>query len=797
MSSSGEESLLSSIPRNLVPFDLATNIAASEKSYAESLTALQSPVKGMTDDSKLTQGERLPHSRIPQPAGRRPENQGSSSQNPPGAQAEDAPGTPAAEAGPAGAGATLPPEVVAVTPPDQLPSWFSPLWTTVDGRFKHEERARAELSRKLSQVQSMRNEMNETNTRFKGVEDAVGKFEGILDTHSKQIETMQSQLFKLQMADQGPTPTPQDVKPGRASQVRPASQMAPQGGAQLEGWPTVPAQSEVQGSGMPFKQPEGPLPPLGSVLQGTEQYRDVANSLPSGWFPQLGPIGAVIHGSDGAPTMSPLGPELPGLVPVATMLRTFETVVNYRHYRLTDTSSVPKESELHDMYKMKYKIQAYAPTLGVFSGEDPITLLPFLATFRDVMNDHHKTEGAAVRILPYFLVDRASRAYHSHMSQKFNMGSKPYVGTYPCVVDMLIRKYVSDEVLQKAYDAVARGRQNDREDEEDFYQRLNLAWGNCRFAFDAGEFANFFLRGCKESVREQVNVQITNLTVEQRADPEEIRKLAVSAGRIQRSLVKQATGTTRASSSRVPPRPAKGQGTFHISHDQYGRDVSPPTTPSLVSVGDEAANPITGFGDSVSVVETNIALDSVFAIQELDIREVMESTNMDMPTLFRATKDVPDLTREQIAEALLVVPQDYWQLNCWSCRDEGHSTFTCPYLTLSQRILFAYAYFCNQVRGNPQMREWYKQRARQVQGEDVNPGPKPNNAGSRLMGGARGGRGGGRFGGRGNGRQGAAPGRPGQHGHSQPVPDASVPSPTSVNVIKDGEGTDSSSSENE
>ena len=187
MSSSGEESLLSSIPRNLVPFDLATNIAASEKSYAESLTALQSPVKGMTDDSKLTQGERLPHSRIPQPAGRRPENQGSSSQNPPGAQAEDAPGTPAAEAGPAGAGATLPPEVVAVTPPDQLPSWFSPLWTTVDGRFKHEERARAELSRKLSQVQSMRNEMNETNTRFKGVEDAVGRFEGILDTHSKQI----------------------------------------------------------------------------------------------------------------------------------------------------------------------------------------------------------------------------------------------------------------------------------------------------------------------------------------------------------------------------------------------------------------------------------------------------------------------------------------------------------------------------------------------------------------------------------------------------------------------------------
>lgn len=805
MTSSGEESLSSSIPPVLVPFDVETNQAASEKSYVESLTALRTPDKSMTDETPLTQGERLPHSRIPQPVGRRSGNQGSSSQNPPGAKAEVAPGTPAVEAGLEGAGATLPPEVVAVTPPDQLPPWFSPLWTAVDGRFKHEEEARAELLRELSQIHAIQAEVNESNSRFQGVEDAVGKFESILDTHSKQIETMQHQLANLRKAGHIPIPTPQDtkpgrtpearpawptdIKPGRTLEARPAVFTDPQAGVQNDGWPTAPTQSQVHSSGMPFKHPEGPLPPLGSALHGTEQYRDVAHNLPSGWFPQLGSGGAVLIGSDGAPLMSPLGPELPGLAPVATMLRTFETVVNYRHYRLSDTSSVPKESELRDMYKMKYKIQAYAPTLGTFSGEDPITLLPFLATFRAVMNDHQKTEGAAVRILSYFLTDRASRAYTAHMSQKFNMGSKPYVGTYPCVVNMLIRTYVSDEVLQKAYDAVARGRQNDREDEEEFYQRLNLAWGNCRFAFDASEFANFFLRGCKEAVREQVNVQLTNLTVEQRADPEEIRKLAVSAGRIQRSLLKQVVTPTRASSSRAPPRPSKGPGTLHISHE-HGFAVSPPTTPSMMSVGDEATKPMSGFGDPIALVETRLALDSVLAIHESDIREVMESFSLDMPTLFRATKDIPELTREQISEALMVVPQDYWQLNCWSCREEGHSTFTCPYLTLSQRILFAYAYFCNQVRGNPQMREWYKQRSRQLRGEDVNPGPKPSNAGARLMGGVRGGRGGGRLNGRGNGR-------PEQHGQPQPVTDAKPPAPTAVKVIMDEEGTDSSSSENE
>ena len=798
MSSSGEESLTNSVPLILVPFDVEVNQAASERSYVESLSAIRTPVKDMTDDGKLTQGERLPHSRIPQPTGRRLGNQGSSSQDLPGAHAEEAPGTPAVEAGHEGAGTTLPPRVVAVTHPDELPPWFSPLWTTVDGRFKHGEMEMAKLTRKLSHLQAIKDEVTESRIRLQGVEDAVGKFEASLDAHSKQIETIQGQVTNLDKADHRPNPAPLDIKPGRAPvEVRPSSTMGPQGGAQNEGWQTAQAQSQVQTSGMPFRQPEMSMPPLGSVLQGAGQYQEVAQTLPAGWFPQLTPGGAVTIGPDGAPLTSPLGPELPGLVPVATMLRTFETIVNYRHYRLVDTTSVPKDSELHDMYKMKWKVQSYAPTLGTFSGEDPISLLPFLATFRNVMNDLHKTEGAAVRILSYFLTKPASDAYAAHMSQKFNMGSKPYVGTYPCVVDMLVRKYVSDEVLQKAYDAVARGRQNDREDEEDFYQRLNAAWGKCRFAFETSEFANFFLRGCKEAVREQVNVQLANLTVEQRGDPEEIRKLAVSAGRIQRSLMKQVASSNRASSSRGPPRSAKGPGTFHISKVPWEHEMSPPTTPSMVSVGDEATKPTSGVGDPVSVVETNVALDSVLAIQEADIREVMESTNLDFPTLFRATKDIPDLTREQIAEALLVVPQDYWQLNCWSCRDEGHSTFTCPYLTLAQRILFAYAYYCNQLRGNPQMREWYKQRARQVRGEDVNPGPKPTNAGARLMGGLRGGRGGGRFGGRGGGRPSASPGVPGQHGRPQPTPDAKPPAPATVKVILDGDGTDSSSSENE
>ena len=137
---------------------------------------------------------------------------------------------------------------------------------------------------------------------------------------------------------------------------------------------------------------------------------------------------------------------------------------------------------------------------------------------------------------------------------------------------------------------------------------------------------------------------------------------------------------------------------------------------------------------------------------------------------------------------MLVGPQDYWALNCWSCREEGHTTFTCKYLTPSQRIYFAYAYYPHQIQGNPAMRKWYNQRARQARDEDINPGPKPSNAGARGMGLVRGGRGGGRLG-RGNGR----PGGPQRREHPKETMEEQ-PAPSAVKIIMDDKGEDSSSS---
>jgi len=78
--------------------------------------------------------------------------------------------------------------------------------------------------------------------------------------------------------------------------------------------------------------------------------------------------------------------------------------------------------------------------------------------------------------------------------------------------------------------------------------------------------------------------------------------------------------------------------------------------------------------------------------------------------MLKAPEKCPELTGEQIRHAITVVPGDYWQRSCWTCRDEGHSTFTCPYLDPTQRLYFAYRYYLYQIEANPAIAKFLEER---------------------------------------------------------------------------------------
>ena len=77
--------------------------------------------------------------------------------------------------------------------------------------------------------------------------------------------------------------------------------------------------------------------------------------------------------------------------------------------------------------------------------------------------------------------------------------------------------------------------------------------------------------------------------------------------------------------------------------------------------------------------------------------------NLNKAPVNRDKTRTPQLTDDQMRKAFSVIPNYYWQLNCWTCRECGHSTFTCPTLAPTQRMYFAYQYYLDQVRTNPSM----------------------------------------------------------------------------------------------
>ena len=126
----------------------------------------------------------------------------------------------------------------------------------------------------------------------------------------------------------------------------------------------------------------------------------------------------------------------------------------------------------------------------------------------------------------------------------------------------------------------------------------------------------------------------------------------------------------------------------------------------------------------------------------------MEKLNKGDSTICREHIPSTMLTEEQIVQDLSAIPSEYWTLQCWTCREAGHSAFTCPTLTLAQRIFFAYCYYRYQVAANPRVADWFKEREAFRKGHGTEPGPKPRVSSPGVRGGrgssvaGRGGRGG-------------------------------------------------------
>ena len=643
----------------------------------------------------------------------------------------------------------VPAQVLAVVSEENLPAWFKPFWEHLCALRDNQAKDLADVRRDVDNVRRVLDRLDEHSKRVQGVEVGLGEAESKLDELKDegqkpiiQIQALEKRIEEIEQEN-----TKLKIGLERAQEARsPADEAGALMRARGDGAKNAETKEGVTAAhnqSVSFwpgsKPPPTTLPPMGADFGGAQVHgehsapiQDTKPDVGSPWS------------SSPSSRQPVLGPLVPHLEPLRTILQPFETVMDYRHYRLRDMTDVPTETDLKHLYKLKDKAQSYHRSLAVFDGTDPLKLFEFLSVFKRAMNDLGKSEAVAVRGLSYFLDGDAMDTYNVQMTSDLAYVDGQETATWPHVVNSLLSTFITDDLLQTAYDEVVQARQKPKEPVANFILRLQDLAKQCHGVFPQAEMANMVLRGMKPAIRQRIQHTVDNLAHHEKISLPKIRQLAVQEDNAQREQAQEFS-----QSSATGPKAGRKAGdkagkTMHIGGLSDAGMPSPPTTPSAshASVPIETL-PANRAHDPVQMVDSAAGMSFLFAITEQPLQKAIERNRLDPTSIMQAMNALPGLSDEQLDQAMSVIPSDYWRLSCWTCREQGHVTYVCPYLEPKQRVFFAYCYYMHQVQSNPELKAWYKKRLDFFRGQGPSPGPRP---GSEFTYGGGRGRGGGGFG---------------------------------------------------
>ena len=337
-----------------------------------------------------------------------------------------------------------------------------------------------------------------------------------------------------------------------------------------------------------------------------------------------------------------------------------------------------------------------------FDSTNAIELLPFLKDGRITFNSQHLTEGVAIRVLAHFLERDAERLYTSYTMRGIRAGQLHEDESWPGLINQFIKRYLTDDVLGVAHDAVASAQQKTHETENAFADRLESNAFKCTAVFTEQALAHYFVRGLAPATRAAVAETVQRLPANQKTDLSIIRRPATAEGttfRARRGLPlpdpKPAARGERTSRSNATSSPASA---LHVNEEDWEAD------PVLVMRGGEARG---GRPATPASTETTGCFATAFAhtpvgmggpdhcIAELDISRQAGG---------RVPSCVPLLTEEEARQAATFASADGSAYVCWLCRTHGHAMYACPFLAPEQQMFTAYRNYQYQLQTRPGMR---------------------------------------------------------------------------------------------
>ena len=163
------------------------------------------------------------------------------------------------------------------------------------------------------------------------------------------------------------------------------------------------------------------------------------------------------------------GPRKPRLEELRTAHDDFRHALSYRTYRLQNTDSTQDRDVFANSYKQRRRIEATKRD-AKFDGSKPIEALSFLRMFKTQCDKNAISEGAALLLLPDFLVGDAERISRNELELRDEgVGG---ITSYCHAVQFILRRYAADRYIDGAVEEFDNVRQKDDEDETAYVRQL-------------------------------------------------------------------------------------------------------------------------------------------------------------------------------------------------------------------------------------------------------------------------------------------------------------------------------------
>ena len=192
----------------------------------------------------------------------------------------------------------------------------------------------------------------------------------------------------------------------------------------------------------------------------------------------------------------------------------FKNVVDYRTYRLEDRRTTYNGKTATATRRYQKRMDVNIPKEKKFSATKPIAVINFLQRFKKACDSAEAHEGVAMWLFQFYTEDhpntlisqRVQLPAKSKRSQRAAIAEGKCT-SYAATVNLLLRRYASNDILARAYSEVTSFRQPKGTSETTYAHKLQAKADSCGDNVFPGEFLiSIFIEGIHSSLQGNVRM---------------------------------------------------------------------------------------------------------------------------------------------------------------------------------------------------------------------------------------------------------------------------------------------------